>query len=47
MAGDYQDIADDTNSWKWKCIGRHGGTSTECSAAKQPVPVNAQCKAYP
>ena len=47
MAGNYQDIADDTNSWKWKCIGRHGGTSTECSAAKQPVPVNAQCKAYP
>jgi len=47
VAGDYQDIADDTNSWKWKCNGKYSGTSTECSASKQPAPVNAQCKAYP
>ena len=37
IAGDYQDIADDTNSWKWKCIGKYSGTSTECSASKQPT----------
>ena len=37
LAGDYQDIADDTNNWKWKCIGKYSGTSTECSASKQPT----------
>ena len=37
MAGDYQDIADDANNWKWKCIGKYSGTSTECSASKQPT----------
>ena len=47
VGGDYQDIADDTNNWKWKCIGKYSGTSTECSASKQPAPVNAQCKVYP
>ncbi len=36
-AGDYQDIADDANNWKWKCIGKYSGTSTECSASKQPT----------
>ena len=35
VAGDYQDIADDTNNWKWKCNGKNGGTSIECSASKQ------------
>ena len=35
VAGDYQDIADDTNKWKWKCNGKNGGTSIECSASKQ------------
>ena len=35
VAGDYQDIADDANNWKWKCNGKYWGTSTECSAAKQ------------
>ena len=35
VAGDYQDISDDANNWKWKCNGKNGGTSTECSAAKQ------------
>ena len=47
VAGDYQDIADDANNWKWKCIGKYGATSTECSASKQPTPVNGQCKIYP
>ena len=47
VGGDYQDIADDTNNWKWKCIGKYWATSTECSASKQPAPVNAQCKVYP
>ena len=47
VAGDYQDIADDANNWKWKCNGKYGATSTECSASKQPAPVNAQCKVYP
>ena len=47
VGGDYQDIADDANNWKWKCNGKYWATSTECSAAKQPAPVNAQCKAYP
>ena len=35
VAGDYQDVADDANNWKWKCIGKYSGTSTECSASKQ------------
>lgn len=47
LAGTYQDIADDSNNWKWKCNGKNGGTSTECSASKQPAPVNGQCKIYP
>ena len=47
VGGDYQDIPDDANNWKWKCIGKYGATSTECSASKQPAPVNAQCKVYP
>ena len=47
VAGDYQDTSDTTNNWKWKCIGRNGGTSTECSASKHPTPVNGQCKTYP
>ena len=46
VAGDYQDIADDSNNWKWKCNGKNGGTSTECSASKQPAPVNGQCKTH-
>ena len=37
VAGDYQDISDDTNNWKWKCNGKYSGTSTECSASKQPT----------
>ena len=47
VGGDYQDIADDANNWKWKCNGKYGATSTECSASKQPAPVNAQCKVHP
>ena len=47
VGGDYQDIADDANNWKWKCNGKYWATSTECSASKQPAPVNAQCKVYP
>ena len=35
VGGDYQDIADDANNWKWKCNGKNGATSTECSASKQ------------
>ena len=35
VAGDYQDIPDDANNWKWKCNGKNGGTSIECSASKQ------------
>ena len=35
VAGDYQDISDDANNWKWKCNGKNGGTSIECSASKQ------------
>ena len=34
VAGDYQDISDDTNNWKWKCNGKYWATSTECSAFK-------------
>ena len=34
LAGDYQDIPDDTNKWKWKCNGKNGGTSIECSTSK-------------
>ena len=37
VGGDYQDIADDANNWKWKCNGKYSGTSTECSASKQPT----------
>ena len=37
VGGDYQDIADDANNWKWKCIGKYGATSTECSVSKQPT----------
>lgn len=37
VGGDYQDIADDANSWKWKCNGKNGGISIECSASKQPT----------
>ena len=38
VAGDYQDILDDS-AWKWRCKGRNGGTSVECSATKQqPTP---------
>ncbi len=47
VGGDYQDITDDANNWKWKCNGKYWATSTECSASKQPAPVNAQCKVYP
>ena len=47
VGGDYQDIADDAHNWKWKCNGKYWATSTECSAAKQPAAINAQCKAYP
>lgn len=34
VAGDYEDIPDDTTNWKWKCKGKNGGTETTCSAAK-------------
>ena len=34
VAGDYEDIPDDTTNWKWKCKGKNGGTETICSAAK-------------
>ena len=37
VGGDYQDVADDANNWKWKCNGKYWATSTECSAAKQPT----------
>ena len=38
LAGDYEDIPDDTTNWKWKCNGKNGGTSTECSATKKENP---------
>ena len=38
IAGDYEDVADDANNWKWKCNGKNGGASIECSASKQPTP---------
>ena len=49
LAGDYQDISDDANNRKWKCNGKNGGASIECSARKRPVPppLNGQCKTYP
>lgn len=34
IAGEYEDIPDDTTNWKWKCKGKNGGTETICSAAK-------------
>ena len=37
VAGDYQDISDDANNWKWKCNGKYWAPSTECSASKQPT----------
>lgn len=37
IGGDYQDIADDANNWKWKCNGKYWATSSECSASKQPT----------
>ena len=37
VAGDYEDIADDAHNWKWKCKGKNGGTSVECSASKQAM----------
>lgn len=37
IAGDYEDIPDDS-AWKWRCKGRNGGTSTECSATKKENP---------
>ena len=35
VAGDYQDIPDDTTNWKWKCKGKNWGKETICSANKQ------------
>ena len=35
IVGDYQDIADDTNNWKWKCNGKNGANEDICSASKQ------------
>ena len=46
LAGDYEDMTDGVSSWKWKCKGKNGGTSTECSATK-PTPIDGQCKIYP
>ena len=37
LAGEYQDIPD-AASWGWKCNGRNGGTSVECSATKKENP---------
>jgi hypothetical protein len=37
MAGDYEDIADDS-TWKWRCKGESGGFIAYCSAAKPSVP---------
>ena len=43
LAGEYEDITDGVNSWKWKCKGKNGGTSTECSASKQaPNPLDGK-----
>ena len=33
-----EDVADDANNWKWKCNGKNGGASIECSASKQSIP---------
>lgn len=37
VAGDYQDIADDANNWKWKCNGGNGGNEDICSTIKQKI----------
>ena len=34
IAGEYEDIPDDTTNWKWKCNGKNWGTETMCSAPK-------------
>ena len=34
LAGDYEDIPDDANNWKWKCKGENGGTEDICSVGK-------------
>ena len=47
LAGTYEDIADDSNNWKWSCKGRNGGTSTQCSASKQPTPTPPTPKPAP
>ena len=35
LAGNYEDLPDDTNNWKWKCKGKNGGNETNCSAASE------------
>ena len=47
VAGDYQDISDDANNWKWKCNGKYWAPSTECSASKQPTPTPPAPKPAP
>ena len=34
VAGDYEDIPDDSNNRKWKCNGKNGGTEDICSVGK-------------
>ena len=34
LAWDYQDISDDTATYKWKCNGKNGGTEDICSVGK-------------
>lgn len=34
LAGDYEDVADDANNWKWKCNGKNWGTEDICSVGK-------------
>ena len=35
VAGEYEDIPDDTTNWKWKCKGKNWGTETICSSIKE------------
>ena len=34
VAGEYEDIPDDTTNWKWKCKGKNWGEETSCSTER-------------
>ena len=37
LAGDYEDIADHSNYWVWKCNGKNGWEAEECGAKQNSI----------